>query len=79
MAQLDMFGQTQAQQTSASADPDRVRRKLQALLAEARNAGPKGLPEPRRRFIATVVPQMVRWLTEEEAKAIQAEFKAALS
>lgn len=61
MAQLDMFAGNVPAQPSAAADPDRVRRKLDALLAEAREAGPQGLPIVRRRFMETVVPQMTRW------------------
>lgn len=87
MAQLDMFGDTQPDlfsgnvptQPSIKADPDRVRRRLQALLAEALAAGPYGLPTARRRLIETVVPQMTLWLPEEEAKRVQHDFLDALS
>src|SRR5690606_34396869 len=75
MAQLDMFGEIAAPQPSAAADPDRVRRKLDAMLAEARSGD---VPLSRRRLMETVVPQMVRWLPEDEAKQFRLEFNAAL-
>ena len=75
MAQLDMFGEIAAPQPSAAADPDRVRRKLDAMLAESRSGD---VPLSRRRLMETVVPQMVRWLPEDEAKQFRLEFNAAL-
>lgn len=79
MAQLDMFGGNVPVQPSAAADPDRVRRKLDVLLAEAREAGPQGLPLARRRFIETVVPQMTRWLPDDEAERVRRAFDEALA
>jgi hypothetical protein len=67
MAQLGMFAE-EAPPNAATADLDRVRRKLAALLAEARGAGASGLPSARRRLMETIVPQMIRWLPEEEAE-----------
>ena len=70
MAQLDMFGGDVPVQPSMAADPDRVRRKLDLLLAEAREAGTNGLPLARRRLMETVVPQMTRWLPDDEAEIV---------
>lgn len=78
MAQLDMFGETTQPEVSARVDPERVRRKLDAMLAEARSAGAMGLPQARRRLMETVVPQMVHWLPEDEAQSIRDAFGAAL-
>jgi len=78
MAQLDMFAAETVPHTDISADPDRVRRKLDALLAEARDAAIHGLPQSRRRLIETVVPQMTRWLPEDEAEAVRQTLAAAL-
>lgn len=75
-AQLDMFGEVAQPQVSASADPDRVRRKLDAMLAEARCPD---MPRSRRRLIETVVPQMVRWLPEDEATELRQAFESALA
>lgn len=79
MAQLDMFGAEALAQPSIAADPDRVRRKLDALLSEAREARVGGLSHGRRRFIETVVPQMTRWLPEDEAHSFRVSLKAALA
>jgi hypothetical protein len=79
MAQLDMSAAEALPQPSIAADPDRVRRKLQALLSEARAAGVDGLPQGRRRLIGTLVPQMTRWLPDEEAESVRQTFQAALA
>jgi hypothetical protein len=76
MAQLDMFAADAPAEPTGRADPDRVRRKLGALLAEAK--GP-GLPRGRRRLMETVVPQMTRWLPDDEAEAIRQAFAEALA
>ena len=75
-AQLDMFGEVAQPQASAAADPERVRRKLDAMLAEARSGA---VPQSRRRLMETVVPQMVRWLPEDEAERVRAAFGEALA
>lgn len=79
MAQLDMFAADALAQPGITADPDRVRRKLHAMLSEAREAGVEGLPQGRRRLMETVVPQMTRWLPEPEAEAVRQAFHAALA
>ena len=76
MAQLDMFGEIATPQVSAAADPERVRRKLDAMLEEARNGD---VPQSRRRLMETVVPQMVRWLPEDEAERVKRAFGEALA
>ncbi|MCG5234210.1 hypothetical protein [Xanthobacter oligotrophicus] len=78
MAQLDMFAAETVPQTYISVDPDRVRRKLDALLAEARDTATLGLPQSRRRLIETVVPQMTRWLPEDEAEVVRQMLADAL-
>lgn len=76
MTQLSMFDAEDEAPPLAGADPDRVRRKLEALLAEARDVA---LPLSRRRLIETVVPQMVRWLPEDEAVRVKGVFEVALA
>ncbi len=78
MAQLRMFADQEPPPVTATADVDRVRRKLAAFLAEARGAGAHGLPADRRRLIETVVPQMVRWLPHEEAERTMKAFGETL-
>lgn len=77
MSQLDMFGGGDSAPVPPGADPDRVRRKLAAMLAEARD--PQALPQGRRRLIETVVPQMVRWLPDDEARRVRDAFEQALA
>ncbi len=79
MAQLSMFADHVTAKAAATADPDRVRRKLAMLLAEARNSGTQPLPAARRRLIETVVPQMTRWLPEDEAERTKKAFGEALA
>ncbi|WP_312809051.1 hypothetical protein [Agrobacterium cavarae] len=74
MPQLEMFGDDARPQVSIAANPDRVRRKLNALLVEIREAGDHGLPGSRRRLIETIVPQMTRWLPQDEAEEIRRKF-----
>jgi hypothetical protein len=76
MGQLDMFGEVAAPQASAAADPERVRRKLGAMLDEVRGGN---VPSSRRRLMETVVPQMVRWLPDEEAERVKRAFGQALA
>jgi len=78
MAQLSMFADETPPQATATADVDRVRRKLADFLAEAREAGHHGLPPQRRRLMETVVPQMIRWLPEDEAERTKKVFGEAL-
>ncbi len=79
MAQLSMFADPTPKAPAPTADLDRVRRKLAAFLAEAREAGAQGLPLERRRLMETVVPQMTRWLPEEEAELTRKAFGKALA
>jgi hypothetical protein len=73
-----MFAEDAPQPVAARADLNRVRRKLDAFLLEVQEANGKGLPLARRRMIETVVPQMIRWLPEDEAKRTKKAFAAAL-
>lgn len=76
MSQLDMFGEIAAAQPSAAADPERVRRKLSDMLREVQDGE---VPASRRRLIEIVVPQMTRWLPEDEAGAVRRAFEHALA
>lgn len=74
-----MFADVAPTKAGATADPARVRRKLEALLAEAREAGGRGLPTARRRLMETLVPQMTRWLPDDEAERTRKAFAEALA
>ena len=78
MSQLNMFVDDVPPPAAATADVDRVRRKLAAFLAELRESGEQGLSADRRRLVQTVVPQMIRWLPADEAKRTQKAFDEAL-
>ena len=79
MNQLSMFEAEEAAPVATGGDLERVRRKLDAMLAEARDAGALGLPAARRRLIETVVPQMTNWLPEDEAARVREAFRQALA
>lgn len=75
--QFDLFGDMGRHEDgpkSFGADPEKVRRDLQALLIEVKAA--QSLPWSRvdLRYHQTVFPQMSRWLPEEEARQLCFEF-----
>jgi hypothetical protein len=72
--QPDLFADHKPDQTSHKASPDRVRLKLQRILAEARSAETMPWDEQRLRYLRTVVPQMVNWLPDDEAAQLRFEF-----
>jgi hypothetical protein len=78
-AQLDLF-EAQAELFASEpvvyrADPEKVRRKLERILAEARAA--KGMPWNRttQGLYQTIFPQMTLWLPDEEAVQFRLEFE----
>jgi hypothetical protein len=60
-------------------DPDKVRRRLEKILAEARAA--RKLPwEPTRvSLYRTIFPQMTNWLPKEEGAQLRFEFETELA
>jgi hypothetical protein len=60
-------------------DPDKVRRRLERILAEARAA--QKLPwEPTTvSLYRTIFPQMTNWLPEEEGAQLRFEFETELA
>jgi len=75
--QPDLFG---AEPTPAyRPDPDKVRRRLEKILAEARAA--QKLPwEPTTvSLYRTIFPQMTNWLPEEEGAQLRFEFETELA
>jgi len=61
------------------ADPDKVRRRLEKILAEARAA--RKLPwEPTTvSLYRTIFPQMTNWLPQEEGVQLRFEFETELA
>ncbi len=75
--QPDLFGADAAQPTYRP-NPDKVRSRLQKILAEARVA--RTLPwEPTTvSLYRTIFPQMTNWLPDDEAAQLRFEFEAEL-
>jgi hypothetical protein len=59
---------------SFTPDPERVRRRLNALLDTARQAKAMPWSERDARMWQTVFPQMANWLPDEEANQLRFEF-----
>ena len=86
MKQLDLFGpDPQAELFDEvrppvlyRADPDVVRRKLLAVLAQAKAATEVPWTYDMLRYHQTVFPQMSRWLPEDEARQLCFEFETEL-
>lgn len=58
------------------ADPDRVRARLNSILAEVRAALP--LAAQRLRLYRAIFPQVSTWLPEEEAARFRLEFETEI-
>jgi hypothetical protein len=61
------------------ADPERVRAKLNRVLAEMRAASAMPWGARELRYWRTVVPQMSLWLPEGEAAQVRLAFEAEIS
>lgn len=76
--QLSLFGpgegRMQPPVRSYAPDPETIRRRLNALLAEARKAEAMPWPERDARMWQTVFPQMANWLPGDEADRLRLEF-----
>ncbi|MBS0384767.1 MAG: hypothetical protein JSS00_05400 [Proteobacteria bacterium] len=59
---------------SYAPDPERVRRKMMALLERARSAEAMPWSERETRMWQTVFPQMANWLPKDEAEQLCFEF-----
>jgi hypothetical protein len=70
----DMFG-ADAPAVVYRADPDKVRRRLERILAEARAAETMPWDSSQRNLYKTIFPQMTNWLPEEEAKQYCLQFE----
>ena len=81
-AQGSLFGEgegrLQAPRPSYLPDPAKVRRKLQALLATAREAERMPWPEREARMWQTVFPNMANWLPDAEAEQLRRDFALEL-
>ena len=83
-SQPDLFGQSQPDlfaglepeqpKRSYAPDPAVVRRKLLAVLDQAKSAQTVPWDRKQTRFWQQVFPQMANWLPEEEAAQLRFEF-----
>ena len=83
--QPDLFGGTQTELFDAEpapkvfrGDPDRVRARLEAILAQARAADAVPWDRNQLRVYRTIVPQMTLWLPEDEAAQWRLDFETEL-
>jgi len=77
MAQTELFAD-EPQTHQWRADPDKVRARLEKILAEARAAKTPPWSRAQTDLYRTIVPNMTRWLPEKEAAEWRAEFSAEL-
>jgi hypothetical protein len=84
--QSDLFGDPQSELFPAEAgpvayrpDPDRVRRRLQRILAEARGASAMPWEPTQLSLYRTIVPQMTLSLPEEEAAQWRFDFETEVA
>ena len=84
--QPDLFGDGQVELFSEDAaspvyrpDPDRVRARLNAILAEARAASAMPWEPARVTLYRTIFPQMTLCLPEDEAAQLRFEFDTEMN
>jgi len=81
-AQESLFGDSgdrlQAPRQSTLPDPEKVRRRLRALLERARAAEQMPWSERDARMWQIVFPNMANWLPDEEAEQLRFEFAREL-
>ena len=65
--QGDLFGPAEPSQPAWTPDPDKVRRRLERILAEARAADKMPWDWSEQSLYRTIFPQMAGLLPEEEA------------
>jgi hypothetical protein len=75
--QPDLFGAEPAQ--AYRPDPDKVRRRLEKILAEARAAQKLPWEPTTASLYRTIFPQMTNWLPEEEGAQLRFEFETELA
>lgn len=74
--QADLFGAEAA--PAYQPDPDRVRARLQRILAEAKAAQTLPWEPGKASLYRTVFPQMTLWLPEEEGAQLRFEFESEM-
>jgi hypothetical protein len=84
--QLDLFQNDEQSDLSEDqptpvfrADPEKVRRELLAILAEARSAQTLPWPAERAGLYRVIFPQMTNWLPDEEAAQLRFAFETEMA
>ena len=75
--QPDLFGPA-PEPSSYRPDPDKVRRRLERIVGEARSAASMPWDWSKLSLYRTIVPQMALWLPEEEAAQWRLDFEQEL-
>jgi hypothetical protein len=73
--QGDLFGPAEPVQPAWTPDPDKVRRRLERILAEARAAEKMPWDWSEQSLYRTIFPQMAALLSEDEAKQYCFQFE----
>lgn len=76
--QTDLFG-AEGAPAAYRPDPDKVRRRLEKILAEARAAQKSPWEPTTLSLYRTIFPQMSNWLPDEEAAQLRFEFETELA
>jgi hypothetical protein len=74
--QADLFGAPDV--PAYRPDPDKVRARLNRILAELRNAQSLPWDWGRASLYRTIFPQMTNWLPEEEGAQLRFEFETEM-
>jgi hypothetical protein len=77
--QLELFGGDGEPPPAYGVDPETMRAKLNAMLAEARAAQSMPWPDVTASLYRTLFPQMTFWLPEEEGAQLRLEFATELA
>jgi hypothetical protein len=77
--QPDLFGGVDHSEPNYRPDPDKVRRRLERILAEVRSAQKLPWEATTVSLYRTIVPEMASWLPEEEGAQLCFEFEAELA
>lgn len=76
LTQPDLFGAEPSPPAVFRGDPERVRARLEKIMAEARAAEAMPWDRATLRLYQTIVPQMSLWLAEDEAAQWRLAFDA---
>ncbi len=79
MDQPDLFGAQAPERATYRPDPDKVRARLERILGQARAADALPWERSQASLYKTIVPDMTRWLPDDEAAAWRGEFEAQMA